>query len=291
MSNEETNNLILAVFCPLELRDLHDNAIIWSQPSPNAPKTQRPVLLQTGKESTESIQSLSIFNNDIAQAGEEGFVVNVPSSEEAVNVKAKIVSYMLDRKAANLYLGLGGAYCDLCHLSKEDCLDEEVISNGVDITRDIDSLHNVFNELVGEDGSIRKSTNDYDIRAGQTKRTIATNQVVSTQVLHALMRSTDMFLKTVVHVLAAVFEWSESKSSWNNQFLEAAKVHLQQKILGQTGIRWDYADPTGHGRSAITGNICWGLLHDHKVRNVITEDIPESYRHRMEYLVRGFQLS
>ena len=142
--------------CPLELKD-NTSKIIWTQPSPNAPKKQRPILLQTGKESSKSLQSLAIFNNDISRAEEEGFVVSVKDDDEdkgdsqkSVNIKSKVLSYMLDRKAANLYLGLGGAYCDLCHHSKEDCLNEELIENGIDITKDIGSLHNVFDELLSK---------------------------------------------------------------------------------------------------------------------------------------------
>ena len=58
--------------CPLELKD-NTGKIIWTQPSPNATKKQRPIHLQTGKESSESLQSLAIFNNDISRAKEEGF--------------------------------------------------------------------------------------------------------------------------------------------------------------------------------------------------------------------------
>ena len=53
-------------------------------------------------------------------------------SQKSVNIESTVVSYMLDRKAANLYLGLGGAYCDLCDHSKEDCFNEELIENGID---------------------------------------------------------------------------------------------------------------------------------------------------------------
>ena len=58
VKNAETNNLILTAFCPLEIKD-SSNHIIWTQPSPNAPKSQRPVLIQTGKESSESLKSLT----------------------------------------------------------------------------------------------------------------------------------------------------------------------------------------------------------------------------------------
>ena len=48
-----------------------------------------------------------------------GFVVCLPDGS-AFNVKADVISYNMDWKAANLYLGIGGAYCDVCHLSKRD---------------------------------------------------------------------------------------------------------------------------------------------------------------------------
>ena len=116
VNNDETNNLILTVVHPLELKGSSGN-VVWTEPSPNSPKSQRPVMIQTGKESTESLQSLKLFNDDITQAEKEGFVVKMPGNK-AINVKSTIVSYCLDRKAANKYFGLGGAYCDLCHLSK-----------------------------------------------------------------------------------------------------------------------------------------------------------------------------
>ena len=171
--------------CPLELKCSSGN-VVWTEPSPNSPKSQRPVMIQTGKESTESLQSLKLFNDDITQAEKEGFVVKMPGNK-AINVKSTIVSYCLDQKAANLYLGLGGAYCDLCHLSKQDCLDIEKIKNSISI-----------NELEQDYGSIMKGRNDYSVRAGATNHPIATTQVVSTQVLHALMRSCDMYMKIIV---------------------------------------------------------------------------------------------
>ena len=56
-----------------------------------------------------------------------------------------------------MYLGLGGAYCDLCHLSKNLCTTREQIENGFTITRDVADLHHIFDELVQEDGVILKT--------------------------------------------------------------------------------------------------------------------------------------
>ena len=63
---------------------------------------------------------------------------------------------MMDLKAAHIYLGLGGAYCDLCSFSHKQCLDLDQIELGFEINRNINSLHYIFNELVQEDGSLVK---------------------------------------------------------------------------------------------------------------------------------------
>lgn len=164
-------------------------------------------MIQTGKESTESLQSFQIFNQQITTGEQEGFVVTLPN--KAINSKSKIASYTLDHKAANLLLSLGEAYCEICNILKEESLNIDTIKSGINITRYITSLHALFDELVEEDGTIYKAHNDYATRAGLTQRPIATNQVFSTQVLHALMRSLDMYMKIIVHVIAAIFDWSQ----------------------------------------------------------------------------------
>ena len=98
------------------------------------------------------------------------------------------------------------------------------------------------------------------------------------------MRTCDMYMKIIVHLLACVFDWSESKSSHNYQFLECARLDLQQKNKGRTGITWDYADPTGQCGTTTTGNNCRRLLHDPNVRKLITSDIQEANQMKMEIL-------
>ena len=214
--------------------------------------------------------------------------MNIPGNR-AINIRSKIVSYYLDRKAANLYLSLDGAYCDLCSLSKEACLDSEKIQNGVLITFEIHSLQAVFDEFEQDDGSVKKCRNDYSVRAGDTNRPIAINQVVSVQVLHALMRSCDMYMKIIVHLIACVFDWSKSKYSRNHQFLEYARLDLQQRIRDRTRIRWDYADPSGQCGTTTTGNNCRRLLHDPSVRKLITSEVPEANKSKMK--IHGQRLS
>ena len=105
------------------------------------------------------------------------------------------------------YTGLGSAYCDLCDLSKEDCGDPVNIQAGFCISRNISTLHRIFDDLK-KDGIITKQKDDYAVRAGQTMKPIATSDVKSVQVLHGLLRCFDLFMKTVVQVIAGVMEWT-----------------------------------------------------------------------------------
>ena len=242
--NEQTNNIIMTMFCALDL--LTDTgALAWVQPSPNSPSTQRPISLQLGKESWESLQSQKIFNKDIKALKEEGIVVK--SSESAYNVKVNIRSHMMDMKAAHLYLGLGGAYCDLCTCSKEQCTDAERIEGGFTINRTVSDLITIFQDLVSNDGNVHKSKGDYETRTGLTNEPIPTNETQSVQVLHGLLRSFDFVMKICVHISAGVYDWSESKTSHTNKFLVSAKERLQKKILDATGQAWDIPDSTGKG--------------------------------------------
>ena len=75
---------------------------------------------------------------------------------EKIVIKASCVSYMMDRKASNLYLGLGGAYCDLCVYAKTELLDELLIREGIEITRSFENLHNICNDLPTGQGTILK---------------------------------------------------------------------------------------------------------------------------------------
>ena len=263
---------------------------LYGPNSPNSSKSQRPLMIQTGKESEDSLQSIGIFNQDIKRLEEDGCVVlSGPDSSLAYNIKAKITAYSLDRKASNILLGLGGAYCDLCNRSKEECLDISIVNQGIDISRDINEIYRIFEEHQQEDGTIKKNPNDYKTRTGVTSRPITTNQVISVQVLHALMRVCDFYMKLSVHLSAAVFVWTESKTSRQYKFIENAKANLQKKIQANTGIRWDYVDSSGNSGTSTTGNTCRRILHDPNVRRLVTEEIPVSHRETMEEL--GMRLS
>ena len=280
VNNVQTNNIVMTMFCPLSIEN-SDASRIWNQESPNAAKSQRPIALQMGKESHDNLQYLSIFNEDIAFLREVGFDI------EGKNIKTEIQSYLFDRKAADLYLGLGGAYCDLCTFSKDQCIDVDLITAGFNINREIETLHEIFTDLEQEDGTVLKRRNDYDVRQGVTHKPIATNSVKSSQVLHALLRTFDHFMKIAVHLKAEVFDWSESPLSMNKQFLDDAKSLMKAKIFDKTGRKWDCPDKTGKGGTTTDGNCARHILHHN--REIVVSEVPD----RLQDVLRhyGQQLS
>ncbi|XP_065647675.1 uncharacterized protein LOC136077082 [Hydra vulgaris] len=245
LHNVNTNNIIMAMFCPLKLLNSNadGNNLIWEQISPNSDFSQRPLMLQMGKESRENAQSLTVFNADIKTMKEEGFIIIF--NGQYLNIKVNIVADSFDRKASNIFQGLGGAYCDLCDLSKEQCEDICTIEQGFVINRDIETMEQIFLDLVQEDGSLTKKSKDYDVRHGQTASPIAGSNVRSVQVLHALLHGFDHFMKVVVHLSAGVHAWTESKTASTTHFLEIEKKNIQELIGKKTGIKWDFADSSG----------------------------------------------
>ena len=228
LTSTDTHNMVLAAFCPLKMKS-SDNELVWTEPSPNCAQSQRPLSLQLGKETVENLQSFTIFDEDMHKLKNTGFLLT--KDGKTFSVKVDIVSFMMDLKAAHLYMGIGGADCDLCTLSQKQYMDPNVISGDILINRNIESLHAVFDELVQDDGKILKKKGDYEHRAGQTFKPITTYDAKTIQILHALLRTFDHFMKVCVHVKARVFDWSESPSSRRSLFLKNAKSELQVILL------------------------------------------------------------
>ena len=186
----------------------------------------------------------------------------------------------MDMKAA--HPGLGRVHCGLCTCSKEQYLYVERIEGGFNINRSVEDLLHIFDDHLGlEDGSVMKSKGDYETRAGQTARAIPMNKTQPVQVLHALLRSFDFVMKVIVHILAGVYDWSDSKASHNSRFLVAAKEELQQENLSFTTQKWDFPDGTGKGGTTTTGNTACVLLYKEINRDFIVLKLLDRHRKTM----------
>ena len=92
------------------------------------------------------------YNDAQTKLKTEGCKILVGEIE--VLLKVNVVSHMMDMKAAHLYLGLGGTYCDLCDATREAGRDPKRVEEGFEITRNVTDLLTIFDDLVQEDGSV-----------------------------------------------------------------------------------------------------------------------------------------
>ena len=85
-------------------------------------------------------------------------------------------------------------------------------------------------------------------------------------------------MKVVVHSIAGVFEWSESKTSINNGFLQNTKEALKDEIKLKTNQQWDMPNGQGQGGTTTTGKTAKILLFEPETRGFICSSIHESKR-------------
>ena len=98
-----------------------------------------------------------------------------------------------------------------------------------------------------------------------------------------------MYMGCIVHIHAGVIEWTEAKAN-SNLFLKRSKETLQQILLLELGgIRWDFADSTGHSGNTTTGNTARRLLHCSHTRTSLINTLPQRYQQRMSEF--GMKLS
>lgn len=270
VGNMDTENLIMSMFCPLKLYDSANKSVLWEQSAPNSEFSSRPLLIVLGKENKENSQNLKVLEKDRKKLADTGIKV------DETTVKVITVAHCLDRKAANLYTGLGGAFCDVCTSPKQDCHDIGKVEEGFKINRDITHIKAAHDMLVDAVGDVQKRPQDYAVRQGITSCPLTEINAYSHQVLHHLLRNGDHFTKTCIFLIAGVKEWSESKFSESSRFCSKAKASIQEKLLQEKGIRWDFVDSCGQGGSTTTGNTVRRILFDSDVRKVFTENITSS---------------
>ena len=102
----------------------------------------------------------------------------------------------MDRKAINLYTGIGGAYCDFCSLSKEQARDKERVDNGMPKDRDLADTKAICKMLIQGGGQIKASNGLCCTEGFNTNR----NQKVNSpgqQILHGMLRSHEFLVPRV----------------------------------------------------------------------------------------------
>lgn len=79
-------------------------------------------------------------------------------------------------------------------------------------------MHKILDDFVDEDREIERQKEDKNVRQRQMYKQILNYNLNPTQVFHALLRSTDHFMKAVAHVKASVYNSIEIQGiiKWTN---------------------------------------------------------------------------
>ena len=285
LKNVQTSNIIMAMICPLKI-STPSNPDFWQQPNPSSSGSHRPLYLQLGKETEETMGYFGSLTRDCESVEKNPVTVTLNDVQYRVNIKIRITG--LDRKAANSITGLGGAYCDICPLSESDCHDVDKIDDIHIHGRRISDTLEIVEKLQDEKGDVIRKNKDYDVRFGVTKKPTIEKDIESVQSLHLLLRSTGWYLKFVIHEVAGVNHWSEGTEFRDIDFIKLKKQEIQQHMLKKTALRLEFPD-SGHGGTSTTGNTCRRLLFNKDNLTELCSLIPAHRRENM--LMLGKYLS
>ena len=144
--------------------------------------------LQMGKESIEQYHVQDQFQESILKM-EKGIAVG----DKNVTVKSTL---SCNRKSSDLVFGNGGAFCDLCTQTKEECEDVENIRNGVEITKTVQDLWQVYETVKdpNDENEIIKRKGDYDELQSLCHKPTVQHETHSYQIFHASLCTFDTFI-------------------------------------------------------------------------------------------------
>ena len=286
----ETTNIIMTMMVPLTLRGQlkpsSPEEIIWSEQNPSSANTQRPLALQLGKENIENLMMFGIQSQEMNDLEARGVEVDVGGHEINVGVLFRLTA--IDRKATDAVLSVGGSYCDLCLLSKEEAHETGCIPD-LAVVRTLESIKQIAENLPKDsDGNLKTRKGDYGTRQGVMRAPITQHEIESVQALHMVLRTADWCLKLVYHERAGLLLWSEAVDVRGTEFSKQAKFEIQNYMRKHTGLRVDYPNPSGG--TTTTGNVARRLLHDPATRKELLSQIPDHLRGNLGELLKRISI-
>jgi hypothetical protein len=219
----------------------------------------------------------------MAEIEREVFPVTVGNNTIQVSVKIRITA--LDRKAADAVSGLGGAFCDLCHMSADQAHRCELLEEELKITRDLEDTNALVSSLINESGEVPTKKGDWDTRFGVIRPPTVEKEIESTQGLHLLLRATDWILKLAYHEIAEVNHWSEATNMRDIVFVKKAKETVQSHLRDRTGLKVAFPDSSGNGGTTTNGNLCRRLIYEKETREILLELVPDRNRDKLRTII------
>ena len=241
-NNENTRNMIMFMFCVLEVVEEDTEEIIFHEDLSCSPFAMRPLYLVLGK---EVLGNLGDIKHAIQERNELKELI-VTTTTKTYNVKlSKTEMTMIDSKMRGLVTGLGGAYCLLCTVSSNTACGRSVVGDfpvNVEehflINRTMEETTADYQRLLQPDGSLNKST--YEDRKGVTQEPLVDdNSVFSVSPLHSLMRVFDFVKQLLYHLRSETFKWTHSQiilGRRSYQFLMAAEDDVLSSRV--CSIKW-----------------------------------------------------
>ena len=278
VNNANTHNMIMYMFCLLDIVDTQTNLVIFSEKLCNSPHSMRPIFITMGKETLSNLANVKeAFDK---RSSNTEFVLQFKAYMYNIIIEAEMSQ--IDVKMRSLLAGLGGVFCLLCFITTDvACGRHGSYSSYFDITRSAENNMSVWNNLVDENQVIRKRRADYNVRGGLTQEPIIQDDLHLISPLHCLLRCFSFLLKLIYHLRSETFVWSESEKKLRNSYTAYcdAKRKSQEEVLEHTGIQMDMPDTTGKGGTTNTGNICERLLTDY--RHILVSLVPAKFQSDM----------
>ena len=131
-----------------------------------------------------------------------------------------------------------GAKCILCHTKQADWTCTENVHNGFPITHTVEETMQIYTELSDENGIVKRSRGDFEIRKGCTAKPLTTSDQHSICITHSYINGTTWFLKLLYRCYADYTCWIEH-SDKRGDSVRDAKPYVLNKIEANHGLILD----------------------------------------------------
>ena len=164
--SSETNNLIMYMFRVANLKTARGE-VLWENPSHASSSSCRPVMLLMGKETRKNCEIVADLQRE-----RQGVQFKVDHLNKSIDVLVHAKMSMIDGKMHTIVSGLGGAFCCLCTMSKEQCHDADFVSSGFKVDRSLEDTLQICDD--GMHLAENRNKYGYDQRKGVTQLPITT---------------------------------------------------------------------------------------------------------------------
>ena len=240
LDHTNTSTILLSCYCPLELRDMTTDKLIWENPLPNSNCYARPVSLSRCKEDRDRLQEELKSCFDVIKTP-YNFMPN-----ELSNITCTTKCSMVDGKMVGLLQGDTGAFCHMCDVTRVDANDMMLIHEGFHINKDYESCKLAWTKL--NSGNISYQSSE---RKGQCHEPIVQSDLFCFSILHHKLRSLDFVQKILYHLVAGQKTWSETGNI--TRYIKVAKQNCIDSIREKTAMLID--SPCGTGGNTNSGPI------------------------------------